>query len=59
MFQATLIVNRDNPIEETDKLMRWLSCCKEQILVEIPNAYLDNLDYGAEAQFKRCEFEIH
>lgn len=58
MFQAVLIVNRDTPIEETDMLMRWLICAKERVLAQIPNAYLDNLKYGALAQFQRCEFGI-
>ncbi len=58
-FKVALVVNRDCPIEETAGLMRWLSCCTEKMLAEVPNAYLDNLKYGAELLLKDCDFEIH
>lgn len=57
MFDSILIVHRD--YKDVGHLVQWISCCKMNVIAELPNSFFDNPDYAAYDHLKDLSFGIN
>lgn len=58
-YTSLLICGRDYQIDKINELMQYIKSCCKNVLAVVPNAYLENGKYGAEALLAQNDVQIN